>query len=126
VSPSGGPPPPERDPNLVEVAGRLLEIANWRDLQTELRLLPPEWEAGNTSPSESAAESVARAPARVCVIEPDAALPGGIYGFSPERAGELIRRGEADAWAALVRAGWIVHPSNAAASPATARADRTP
>jgi hypothetical protein len=81
----------------MELGGRLLEIANWRDLQTELRSLPPEW-TGSASPS------------RVCVIEPREPLPGGVLDFGPERAADLIRRGEEDAWGALERAGWVTAP----------------
>ena len=94
LSPSEGPPPARKALNLIELGGRLLEIANWRDLQGELRSLPPEW-MGNA------------APARVCVVEPRQPLPGGVMDFGPARAAELIRRGEADAWAALERAGWL-------------------
>jgi hypothetical protein len=94
LAPSGGPPPTPPARNLFELGGRLLEIANWRDLQVELRSLPAEW-------------SGAQAPARVCVVEPGEALPGGVIEFRPGRAAELIRRGEEDAWAALERAGWL-------------------
>jgi hypothetical protein len=94
LAPSGGPPPARPARNLFELGGRLLEIANWRDLQVELRSLPAEW-------------SHASAPARLCVVEPATALPGGVIDFTPGRAAELIRRGEEDAWAALERAGWL-------------------
>jgi hypothetical protein len=41
-------------------------------------------------------------------VEPESALPGGVFGFDPANARELIRRGEADAWRALERARWVV------------------
>lgn len=101
VSPSGGPSKPQGQPNLFEMAARLLEIANWRDLQTELRALPADWAAASTHPQPMDAA------ARVCVIEPEGILPGGIYGFSPANTAELRRRGERDAWRALGAAGWL-------------------
>ena len=94
LAPSSGPPPDRPARNLIELGGRLLEIANWRDLQVELRSLPPEWARTGT-------------PARVCVVEPREPLPGGVMDFGPARAAELIRRGEEDAWGALERAGWL-------------------
>ena len=94
LAPSSGPPPGRPARNLLELGGRLLEIANWRDLQFELRSLHAEW-------------SRASSPARVCVVEPREPLPGGVMDFSPGRAAELIRRGEEDAWAALERSGWL-------------------
>ncbi|MBI1797597.1 MAG: patatin-like phospholipase family protein [Candidatus Eisenbacteria bacterium] len=97
VSPSGSPPRPRPEPNLLELAGRLLEIAWWRDLQGGLRRLPAEWSA----------ESSGMGPRRACVVEPDETLPGGLYGFSPTQSAELRRRGEADAWRALEAAGWL-------------------
>ena len=102
VTPSGGPPDAPREPNLLEVAGRLLEIASWRDLQTELRALPPGW---------SRAPAAAGHAARLCVVEPESVLPGGVYGISPGNAAELQRRGEHDAWQALARAGWRAAPA---------------
>ncbi len=90
VSPTPAPPPTD----LFGLAGRLLELANWRDLQTELRSLPPGWSDGDR-------------PRRVCVIEPDRALPGSVLGFDPVQAGQLIELGERDAWTALERAGWL-------------------
>jgi predicted acylesterase/phospholipase RssA len=94
LAPSGGPPPAHTARNLFELGGRLLEIANWRDLQTELRSLPSEWIGGAS-------------PTRACVVEPREPLPGSVIDFSPGRAAELIRRGEQDAWAALERSGWL-------------------
>jgi hypothetical protein len=95
LAPSGGPRPAPPARNLFELGGRLLEIANWRDLQ--VRSLPPEWTAGTP-------------PTRVCVVEPPEPLPGGVMDFTPGRAADLIQRGEADAWAALERAGWLSAP----------------
>jgi predicted acylesterase/phospholipase RssA len=112
VSPSGGLPPLPRRANLFELSARLVEIANWRDLETELRSLPPGWLREEDMPSarQPSRRSRARtpqAPARVCVVEPETRLQGGLYGFSPENTKALIERGEADAWAALERAGWL-------------------
>ena len=89
-SPQSAPPPAD----VVELGGRLLELANWRDLQTELRHLPEGW-------------SLAGTPARVCVVEPRETLPASLLSFDPERARTLIELGERDAWAALAAAGWI-------------------
>ena len=94
VSPSSGPRAPSGQPNLVEVGARLQELANWRDLQTELRQLPAGWSRQGD-------------PARVCVVEPESALSGTLLGFDPEHATELIRLGEEDAWRALEKAGWL-------------------
>lgn len=80
--------------SLFGLAGRLLAVANWRDMQTELRQLPPGWSRDER-------------PARICVVEPDDVLPGGVLGFDPAQAAALIERGERDAWAALERAGWL-------------------
>jgi predicted acylesterase/phospholipase RssA len=107
VSPSSGPPTSPREPNLLELAARLLGIANWRDLQTELRGLPAGWGAATPSAAGAARPDPARDPARVCVVEPGGALPGGLYGFSSANAAELRRRGERDAWCALAAAGWL-------------------
>jgi predicted acylesterase/phospholipase RssA len=101
VSPSSGPPRPPRELNTLEVGARLIELANWRDLQTELRSLPSGW---TRTPGRDAA---GLEPARICVVEPDGVLPGGLYGFDPANARELMRRGERDAWAGLERAGWL-------------------
>lgn len=106
ASPSSGPPKPPHLPNLFEMAGRLLEIANWRDLQTELRALPADWAPGTGDGG---------ATARVCLVEPETVLPGGIYGFSPANSAELKRRGERDAWRALATAGWLDGGAAAAA-----------
>jgi predicted acylesterase/phospholipase RssA len=93
LSPST-PPDTATPTDLVSLGGRLLELANWRDLQTELRHLPAGWSREGS-------------PARVCVVEPPKPLPVAALQFDPERAGELIALGERDAWAALARAGWI-------------------
>jgi hypothetical protein len=79
---------------VVALGGRLLELANWRDLQTELRHLPPGWSREGT-------------PARVCVVEPTEPLPTSPLEFDPARAAVLIETGRRDARAALERAGWI-------------------
>jgi predicted acylesterase/phospholipase RssA len=103
VSPSGGPPKPSPDATLLELGGRMLEIANWRNLQSELQALPSGW---SRSPVPGATGEV-EIPSRVCVIEPESPLPGGVYGFSPANASELRRRGERDAWRALAEGGWL-------------------
>ncbi|HEU4725421.1 MAG TPA: patatin-like phospholipase family protein [Candidatus Eisenbacteria bacterium] len=94
VSPSGGPPVGAVPKTLVELWARYLDIANWRDLQRELRDLPPDWQAPTM-------------PRRLCVVEPEAALPGGVLAYSPRNAAALMDRGEADAWRALDQAGWL-------------------
>lgn len=82
------------DANLIELGARLRHIANWRDLQTELREIPKEWSDGDGPP-------------RQVVIEPAENLPGRMFELDPALASEMIDRGEADAWRALERAGWI-------------------
>jgi predicted acylesterase/phospholipase RssA len=94
VSPSGSPPRLGHDPHLMDLAGRLPQLANWRNLQTELRSLPPGWSREGD-------------PARLCVVEPGDVLPGSLLTFEPEVARTLLERGEADAWAALERAQWL-------------------
>jgi hypothetical protein len=94
LSPSGRPSIAPYPESLFALAGRLLEVANWRDMQTELRQLPEGW-------------SREERPARICVVEPDDVLPGGVLGFDPGQAAMLIERGEQDAWEALERAGWL-------------------
>jgi len=94
LSPSDRPSLAPGDESLFQLGGRLLELANWRDLQTELRHLPEGWSRTGD-------------PARVCVVEPDLPLPGGVLSFDPETAPELIARGEHDTWRALERAGWL-------------------
>lgn len=94
VAPSGGPPESMTPKSIVELWGRYLDIANWRDLQRELRGLPPDWHASET-------------PRRLCVVEPDAALPGGVLAYSPSNAERLMNQGEADGWRALERSGWL-------------------
>lgn len=94
LSPSESPgvvPPPA---DVVALGGRLLELANWRGLQTELRHLPEGW-------------SLDGMPARICVVEPRAPLPASPLTFDPARAAELIELGRRDAWTALARAGWL-------------------
>jgi predicted acylesterase/phospholipase RssA len=94
LSPSGPPSPAPPPGSLFALGSRLLEVANWRDMQAELRNLPTGWSRQGD-------------PARVCVVEPDATLPGGVLGFDPATAAALIERGAADAWRALDRARWI-------------------
>lgn len=97
LSPSESPTPTPPPADLVALGGRLLELSNWRDLQTELRHLPHGWDRSGR-------------PARVCVIEPAVSLPANVLAFDPERAGEVIALGRRDAWAALSRAGWLAEP----------------
>lgn len=94
LQPSHSPSPVSGTGNLATLAGRLLELANWRDLQTELRSLPPGW-------------TTAGQPARVCVIEPPRPLPSTLLDFDPAAAARLIDLGEQDAWHALEAAGWL-------------------
>ncbi|MBI1798092.1 MAG: patatin-like phospholipase family protein [Candidatus Eisenbacteria bacterium] len=94
VSPSGCPPRLSAEPNLIEIAARLSQIANWRDLQTEMQRLPPGWTREGD-------------PARVCVVEPTGTLPGSLLGIDPATAAVLTECGERDAWDALERAGWL-------------------
>jgi hypothetical protein len=95
LTPSQSPTAVAATNDLFLLAGRMLELANWRDLQTELRSLPDGWTRDGS-------------PARVCVVEPDRPLPGTVLGFDPEQAASLIDLGEIDAWRALERAGWVV------------------
>lgn len=98
LTPSHSPTPSPPPAGLFDLAGRLLEVANWRDMQAELRELPPEW-----------SRSGDRAP--LVVIEPERALPGTVLGFDPEQAAQLIEIGERDTWRALERAGWLETPA---------------
>ena len=109
LAPSAGPAPvPPAD--LVALGGRLLEVANWRDLQAELRQLPPGW-------------ATAGDPARVCVVEPAQPLPAALLTFDAATAAELIRLGERDAWEALARAGWLERVPGTPAAPGAGAAD---
>jgi predicted acylesterase/phospholipase RssA len=99
LSPGQGPSPEAAPRHLMALGFRLLEIANWRDLQAELGNLPHGWSRDPAAVGEAA---------RVCVVEPREELPGGMYGYSSESATELIRRGTEDMWRALERAGWLV------------------
>jgi predicted acylesterase/phospholipase RssA len=94
MSPSDSPPPAREPRNLLELGGRLLELANWRDLQAEMRQLPAEW-------------SDERSAARLCLVEPTDVPGSNVLDFSPSHADELIETGERDAWRALQRAGWL-------------------
>lgn len=93
VSPSGGPRTTEGRESLVELGARIQEIATWRDLAIQLRLLPPEFTRTGPLPN-------------VCVVEPDAPLEGSLLIFEPPTAERLIAQGERDALRALARAGW--------------------
>ena len=94
LSPSESPAAAPTSSDVVTLGGRLLELANWRDLQTELRQLPEGWDREGR-------------PARICVVEPDEPLPASLLTFDPERASELIALGRRDAWSALRKAGWL-------------------
>jgi predicted acylesterase/phospholipase RssA len=109
MSPGHGPSPDDRPRHLMSLGFRLLEIANWRDLQAELDGLPPDWTRADSPGSDPTHgdRRPAFGPARICVAEPDHVLPGGMYGYSNANARELMRRGEQDMWAALERAGWL-------------------
>ena len=100
LSPSEAPANASPPADLVALGGRLLELANWRDLQTELRHLPEGWSRDGQ-------------PARVCVVEPREPLPATLLSFDPARAAELVSLGERDAWTALSRAGWLVDEPSA-------------
>jgi len=99
LTPSRSPTQTAPPSDLVGLAGRLLELANWRDMQTELRELPAGWAQGGR-------------PARVVVIEPLRVLPGTVLGFDPASAGPLIELGEQDAWRTLEEAGWLEGPAD--------------
>ncbi|MEO5616564.1 MAG: patatin-like phospholipase family protein [Candidatus Eisenbacteria bacterium] len=105
LSRSGGMSAWGNDPHLMELGGRLIELASWRELQSELRALPREW--------TRTADAATGEPARVCVVEPETPLPGSVLTFDPTLASELMDRGEADAWLALERAGWCPPVENA-------------
>ncbi len=94
LSPSDRPSLASDRESLLDLGGRLLELANWRDLQTELRHLPEGWNR-------------TAKPARVCVVEPQLPLPGGVLSFDPLMAADLIARGERDTWRTLEEAGWL-------------------
>ena len=94
VSPSDTPPRLSHDPLLIDVAARLSQLANWRDLQSELTRVPAGWSREGD-------------PARLCVVEPERALPGSLLTMEPSITNELLELGEADAWRALERAGWL-------------------
>lgn len=100
LQPSDAPPAGSPPSGLMALGGRLLELANWRDLQAELRELPEGWSRTGD-------------PARVAVIEPSRPLPGMLLEFEPEQTARLIALGEADAWRALEHAGWLARPVDA-------------
>ena len=107
MSPVLCPTPNRTDLHLFEVGARLLELGNWRDLRTEMKSLSPRWSREGD-------------PARLCVVEPDCTLPGGLLRFDPHDTAELVRRGEQDAWRALEAAGWLA-PAAASTSEASSR-----
>jgi hypothetical protein len=94
VARSAAPPRLREPTTMAELWGRYLDVANWRDIQQELRALPDAW-------NEDAS------PRRLCIVEPDGPLPGGVLAYNPESADGLMNRGETDAWKALDRAGWL-------------------
>ncbi|MGE5175288.1 MAG: patatin-like phospholipase family protein [Hyphomicrobiales bacterium] len=110
VAPSGAPPAetPTRDP--IAIWGRFLDLANWRDLQEEMRALPPSWKGDAL-------------PRRLCIVEPDRALPGGVLDYAPAEAERLIALGEEDAWKALERAGWVESSTTEGKSASDRRSD---
>jgi len=85
-----------RGDDLVSLGSRLVEIANWRSLQLELAGLPKGWTEGGPG-----------APRRAVLVAPTAALPGGLLGFDPALAEQMIALGEEDTLRALREAGWI-------------------
>ncbi len=89
--------------HLFDVGAWLLALGNWRDLRSELLMLPAPWTRQGD-------------PACLCVVEPDDPLPGGMLRLDPHDAVQLMRRGEEDGWAALERAGWVTRPAHVAAS----------
>ena len=94
-----------RVPNLFDLGSRLFEILNWRGLQGELQAIPADW---SQRPPDGA-------PVKMCVVEPERTLPGGLLGVDPANAADLMRLGEADALRALARAGWLDEASPAPA-----------
>ena len=70
-----------------------------RQVNQALRALPPEW--------TRTVDPTTGAPARVCVVEPDTVLAGGVLTFGPALASGHMTRGAADAWRALESAGWL-------------------
>ncbi len=94
VAPGGATPHAKPQRNPLDIWERYLDLAGWRDLQHEIALLPASW------------RSEAR-PRPLCVVEPEVPLPWGMLAYSPRASEQLIRRGEADTWAALARAGWL-------------------
>ncbi|HET7226302.1 MAG TPA: patatin-like phospholipase family protein, partial [Candidatus Eisenbacteria bacterium] len=79
MSPQMVPHPGRDDLHLFEVGSRLLELGNWRDLRVELLNLGPPWTREGD-------------PAPVCVVEPEAPLPGSLLRFEPRDARALIVR----------------------------------
>lgn len=98
VSPSRNPPHVGEDPRLLEIAARIPQLVSWRNLHSELRSLPAPWLGSEP-------------PARLCLVEPEHTLPAALLNFDEGTSDELIRRGEADTWRALERAGWLAPAS---------------
>ena len=96
MAPTSQPPKSSGEENLVALGARLVELANWRALQQELRELPSDW--------LEARPGGARA---VVVVAPEAPLPGGLLSFGEAIATELMLQGELDAWRALDTARWL-------------------
>jgi len=94
LSPSRTPPRVSDDPHVVELAARIPQLVSWRNLRGELRSLPSGWTHG-------------KPPLRLCLVEPDHALPGSVLNFNSATSAELMSRGETDAWRALETAGWL-------------------
>lgn len=117
MSPGHGPRPEDRPRHMMSLGFRLLEIANWRDLQAELDGLPAHWTRADhpgSDPPGGHRRRPPQGPARMCVAEPERVLPGGMYGYSAANARELMRRGEQDMWDALERSGWLEDDPSAA------------
>ena len=93
VAPMGAPPRMRQFTSMAAVWGRYLDVANWRDFQQELAALPAEWQTGS--------------PRRLCIVEPNEPLPGGVLAYAPGSADGLMDRGYEDAWGALEKAGWL-------------------
>lgn len=87
--------------HLFEVGAWLLALGNWRDLRSELLMLPEPWAREGD-------------PAPLCVVEPHDPLPGSMLRLDPRDAVRLMARGEDDAWDALERAGWVERSAGSA------------
>jgi predicted acylesterase/phospholipase RssA len=94
MSPEAEPASAATGSHLIDFAIRMPQIANWRQMHMEILSLPAEW-------------SREARPAKLCVVEPEAPLPGSLLSVDPSSAAEMIDRGENDAWHAMDRAGWL-------------------